>query len=74
MDLMECSEPGKPQEMFALLLLRMIPHPEYQARQDQGIPSPVNLQGALALQELLYFNKPIKVIHWTLTVQCKVFW
>lgn len=69
MDLMECSEPGNnSQEMFALLLLRMVPYSEYQARQEQGKVSSVNLQGALALQELLSFSKPIKVVNSLLAI------
>lgn len=67
-DLLECSEPGKPQEIFALLVLRMLPYPEYQARHDQGNLPPVSLQGALALQELLNFKKPIKVVNSLLAI------
>ncbi|KAG0725420.1 Nucleolar protein 9 [Chionoecetes opilio] len=62
-DLLECSEPGKPQEAFALLLLRMVTFPKYRAGQEQGSLPPVSLQGALALQELLNFRKPIKVVN-----------
>lgn len=67
-DLLECSEPGKPQEIFALLVLRMLPFPEYRAKQDEGTLPSVSLQGALTLQELLNFSKPIKVVNSLLVI------
>ncbi|XP_045131829.1 nucleolar protein 9-like isoform X2 [Portunus trituberculatus] len=62
-DLLKCFEPGKPQEMFAMLVLRLLPFPEYQAKQDQGTLPSISLPGALTLQELLNFSKPIKVVN-----------
>nr|XP_045601865.1 nucleolar protein 9-like isoform X1 [Procambarus clarkii] len=63
MQLLGCWEPERLQVQFASLLLRMLPYEEYQAKQSESNLPPVSLHGSLTLQELLNFNKPIKVVN-----------
>ncbi|KAK8743793.1 hypothetical protein OTU49_001271 [Cherax quadricarinatus] len=61
MQILGCWEPETLQKQFAPLLLRMLTYEDYQARQSEHNLPPVSLHGALILQELLNFRKPIKV-------------
>ncbi|KAG7158750.1 nucleolar protein 9-like [Homarus americanus] len=63
MQLLGCWEPERLQVQFAPMLLRMMPYKEYQAKHSEGNLPPISLQGALTLQELLHFHKPIKVVN-----------
>ena len=56
-----CYEPSTRQEKVAPLLVHMLTYEVLEAKAEDDAPPPVHLHGSLLLQEMLAFNKPIKV-------------
>ncbi|XP_071550706.1 LOW QUALITY PROTEIN: nucleolar protein 9 [Panulirus ornatus] len=62
MQLLQCWEPERLQIHLVPLLLWMLPFDAYETQRSEGKLPPVSLQGTLTIQELLCFEKPIKVV------------
>lgn len=58
MNILQCREPEEKTLKFAPLVLYMIPYEDFQ----HGTVK-INLHGSLIVQEMLQFNKPIKVVN-----------
>jgi len=59
MKALHCYEPQQHQEKLIQLVARIVTREMFEEKEKNTVP--VHLHGSLILQEVLHFNKPIKV-------------
>ena len=61
MNTFECQDSEQKQQMICPLLMYMVPESLYCQLKNEGKLPRISLHGSLIIQELLHFQKPIKV-------------